>query len=1329
MSWSNSSYSHSNYEPSLGSKKMDSYHEPSINKSSWHNGQQQQQQQHLEMHPEDDASHSMSRDTYSSSRESYEYAQSKQYSQSQFLKGGSTRLQSLGEAFEDEESAFLRENVVVDEIFDNPEGEYLDEYADEAIEDQEKAVKRRRRVVLLVSVLFLGGMGGLIYWLYTVIAQFELPRDTDAVNQTFSSSVDSSRGSSQDRPSNDVSSAVLSVPPPPVAFNETCSRAGIVADQFNLFKCETMCTRAACCYVTETQSNMMMCRESDADVCAMYSPLCDFIFGPLVNHTSLDGNNNTASSPPEAPDDLLSQCDPMSGSAESCMDACYDGYCCFSSATSILVGSNSTMPSCYDRERCEGYMPCLLAVLSATTTVISTDDAPVGGLPAPVDNLPELCSDDSLATQIGAVKCMSHCKQAACCMDLDPITSCLYENIGTCSGYSPCSRILQSILPSNNGPDNLDGNGTNATETGNSTSGEAVSIVIPEPVENLGELCAVTSLILSVENLKECAMACENALCCFEEGQGSCLQENPSDCLKYTSCQALVEYKVPGGSISHSGTFGQVPFPEKVTISCSDESRSTELGRTACLQGCQPGLCCFGPHESCFDQNVFSCLLYSPCENVIDMNGTFDGIVPLFNKTSGIDGGYNVSLPPDNINDLCFEDSLLTEEGVNQCSEACSESACCTSDTNNCFANNSEACNRYGTCLNLLFIATESPTSAPSAATAQPASVGSPSGGTDGELEPPPNYLESVCHGGGGGFKSSDCYIACEEASCCFTSNATNCYTNRSDWCDLYALCEEVLNQDYRDSSILKRACDFKSNPDACIELCAEGTCCFEEPSCGANNPGFCDYYAPCSVVYDLTSGETSNTTNVLLMEVCDSSRVLSSVGAWQECSDSCEAGRCCYDTSAGGNGTCDNTTEFCLEYAPCLALSAAPPANHTTSINTVCASERLQSSNESHALCESLCYAGMCCFLPADDIGGCANDTSHCEGYQACAALSDLWTSSLNGPFYNPTVSPSPSQSLEPTSSLFGACAAEEVMLSDESYSLCESLCTDGLCCFLPIDDIGGCRNDTDHCEAFEACRVLFQHNVTVTTSFHQPSYNTNSMPTVSPSPSQSLQPTSHIDEICSAANIVANGLQSCRDICEDGLCCFVEEADGSSCQEDVAFCSEYAPCHSVFSNDTQAVPFALPPSIADYPSFAPSLTASPTGELDLACTLEAISDDTGRVECARLCADGVCCLVPENSSDACHAEIEFCSTYKACAILFVDDPEMPIDPARQDPLEVLDVASFECTQDVIDSQEGLQKCLEMCDTWSCCFDENADCNGNQEQACQQVTSLCDQL
>jgi hypothetical protein len=991
--------------------------------------------------------------------------------------------------------------------YDNGQGGYDDNgqaYGDQIVDDifddegrgknPKKKSKTRRKILILLSLLFLGGMAGLTYYLFQVVTgddekSGEIPNEAPAEGNTptgapggsppdnsgdgLTPQSNNSTDNLSDGTLDNDEGFIPTIPPPPVNLTMTCSKESIVEDNFNLFRCESFCRDSSCCYVKGNDTELDPCIEGNEDECSLYSPDCDFIYGPLdiearsssTNSSDLETTNVTAI--PQAPDNLTSICDSSTGgSSTECFDACFAGYCCFSSAADIMAGANTTIPSCYDRDVCEGYIPCLFGIIASITPPTNSSF-----VPTPSDDLPELCSDDSMASQDGAVGCLSQCSQALCCIDLNPATSCIAENIGVCTKYSPCSRILEHVSA---GSTDENSSGSNTTDSNSTDMGVDEPIGIPPPPENLSEICDRDTFEGSPGKLKQCAVACDAALCCFHDGDSSCLQDNLALCLEYAPCQMLV------GMIDASG---DVPFPPSdLEERCGDESLSTEAGRVECMRGCVAGICCLHPYDQCFSDNAFSCLRYDPCEAVFDVaKGGFNGIVPLLNSTGGPGADIDVPLPSLNIADTCSENNVLSsQEGVAACFGICADSACCTSDEGNCYASNPGACDSYKDCLNLLFLPT-----------APPVTV------DDSEYEPPPDNLESIC-ASDVAFSKPDCDLSCAAASCCYSTGNSSCLAELSDWCALFAPCLVLFSLDddnstnsTSNSTVLERACNSTaqgSDPDECADLCVDGSCCLLDPSQNAScsgNANYCDYYSPCSLVYgdgsqdlNMTFNSTANFT--LLVEICDTDKVLNSTDAKESCADVCIDGECCL-LDASNEDSCLNRIEFCEVYSPCLALLTTPLGNDTISIKDVCHPDIIDSSNSSVLDCEMLCSAGFCCFPADDDVDNCANDTSFCQFYEACEILfvfSNGTTSII--PSESPSSSSMPSTSTYPTiaasSVIDEACRnVEQEPTNADAFLSCIDLCTEGVCCFIDEPNDASCINEEDFCKYYLPCSALF--------------------------------------------------------------------------------------------------------------------------------------------------------------------------------------------------------------------------------------------------------------
>ena len=98
--------------------------------------------------------------------------------------------------------------------------------------------------------------------------------------------------------------------------------------------------------------------------------------------------------------------------------------------------NQQTLPSCYEQSICEGYLPCLAVALLSLSLTNKTEE-----LPNPPDDLPELCSEDSLTTQVGAVLCMSHCSKALCYIDVNASNTCIFQKSSISYFTKPVKRV------------------------------------------------------------------------------------------------------------------------------------------------------------------------------------------------------------------------------------------------------------------------------------------------------------------------------------------------------------------------------------------------------------------------------------------------------------------------------------------------------------------------------------------------------------------------------------------------------------------------------------------------------------------------------------------------------------------------------------------------------------------------------------------------------------------------------------------------------------------------------------------------------------------------
>ena len=1144
-----------------------------------------------------------------------------------------------------------------------------------------KAMSKNWKLLLVASVVALGGLTGLLAWMFTsgplspVSANATVPDTGEPNNDDLVSNPPGlSSGTNQSIDNSTEMNTTISLPRS--SFNTTCSRDSVTQDQQSINDCEEICSEAACCYANTNQAGVALdsCLDLNEDACAMYSPLCDFFYGPLSlpsNATNITDNATEISTIPRAPGNLLGSCG-KNGSVTTCLDACYSGYCCYSSAVDIANGANITAPSCYDRSLCEEYTPCLWSIVSTLSTEAASQK-----IPNPPDDLADLCSDGSLDTQIGIVKCMTHCSKALCCIDENSTDSCIAENIDKCAKYSPCSRILMGLVTA-----------TNYTEpSGNQTANTTLDLPLPSP--DLIDICDPASYNSSQENLTACATECEVALCCYDEVD-SCLQDQLNTCLAYFPCQSLIDFLGKAGNVPGASA--------NITASCGEQSRSTNAGRIECLNDCFPGRCCFDPDASCFESNVFTCLGYSPCEAIIDLtDGTFKGIVPLLNSSRENGTVAEVAPPPSNLSEICSNSSVLTDQGLADCTDVCSNATCCTSDTGNCYASNSATCDLYEDCLNLIFLPLLSNTTGGSNATEA-------SNSTDAPVEPPPDNLKEICHANVA-FISADCRLACEPASCCYSTD-NSCLVDQSALCDLFSPCSvfRQLGGDQLNNTDILEACLFNASLQnaslqnasiqnaslqkaslkneslqnaSCADLCFEGSCCFMDSnvtaSCAANR-GFCNYYLPCKVLHD-SLNVTDNSTSII-SDLCDLETISNDTDALQKCTNACQGWECCF-LNQNEPASCQNRTDFCLEYLPCIALTSFE--NASISVEEVCLPQNLTSTASVEAFdfaCEWLCKEGACCFLPDTDADSCANETDFCVSFDACGVLG---VGNVSLPtFGNETLNSSLSTS--PSSSLAYAPSASPFPTSE---------------------------------------------NFTLTPMSETPSLG------------------SSIDDICNVTNMLTDiDREACIEVCLVGSCCFLDESIPESCKNETDFCTLYLPCAWIADN-----------SISNNESNSTLNSTSSNSTLDMKCSNESISTPDGLAECQALCVESSCCRRKSSNADSCQEKVEYCSRFEVCSNLPpLNDTQStkpvngsiggnPVDPfpgtlgggnqtANTKELVQATSSNSLCTQESIDSLR-LVRCFEMCDEWSCCYDSSTGCDENRakDKSCGEIKHLCAQI
>jgi hypothetical protein len=169
--------------------------------------------------------------------------------------------------------------------------------------------------------------------------------------------------------------------------------------------------------------------------------------------------------------------------------------------------------------------------------------------------------------------------------------------------------------------------------------------VDPAPA-NLPEVCSIKRL---KKDDGSCLALCASLECCYSSGSDNCLAEKFDLCMDYAPCQNLrfKNYRVLETA------------PRTLDYDCYWQ-------QPACTEECERARCCSDPENSCLQFNFMSCLTYSPCNNVTEINIEVPPIFSYMNE------------PPQEITFACnAKNEAVLEPSEKSCEEICSEAVCC----------------------------------------------------------------------------------------------------------------------------------------------------------------------------------------------------------------------------------------------------------------------------------------------------------------------------------------------------------------------------------------------------------------------------------------------------------------------------------------------------------------------------------------------------------------------------------------------------------------------------------------------------------------------------
>jgi hypothetical protein len=512
------------------------------------------------------------------------------------------------------------------------------------------------------------------------------------------------------------------------------------------------------------------------------------------------------------------------------------------------------------------------------------------------------------------------------------------------------------------------------------------------------------------------------------------------------------------------------------------------------------------------------------------------------------------------------------------------------------------------------------------------------------------------------------CRMLCEPAECCdFPANlALSCLAGNEDRCHVYHTHCHATAKGVTDPPAdmpvapkdLSKVCSASAIATIdgftkCQEHCARASCCFEKDEAVCQVEA-CDMYAPC-----LTIGATNfvhDTIPDAVAQQCDADNLVTLEGR-SACRTSCSHALCCFTDK----GCPHEDTSFCDQYSVCDDLEH--------NLNAVSSAEEIKAEctsplNEyTHmALCEVECERGACCFLSQ----GCGDifPDNDCTIYEPCAFM-------YNGQTTTTTTTTTTTPVLKVD--VDAACIDFDPAEKNAADAECTKYCKDAQCCF----DVAIDCPDTVSCHVLAECKVIYG--------------DSSSSSTITVDATVVL-------EACDAVEIaktVAGQPSLCETVCQDGLCCFDEDADCTAQQE----CAMYNPCKILFGS--------VPTSTADSAAVA---------AVKAACVKDGLflpTDNAGFAACENTCEPGACCFTPEGCSDA---SLE-CKAYIPCTYFYSDgNGATPVHgtvstAAAAMALQPSDYSGEDITAACTSEGSVSSMCENMCKSGACCFDSSMVC------------------
>jgi len=398
--------------------------------------------------------------------------------------------------------------------------------------------------------------------------------------------------------------------------------------------------------------------------------------------------------------------------------------------------------------------------------------------------------------------CAGMCSVASCCTSPRPEDNCFLSNVERCWEYAP-----YCTLPSRGG-------------------GGAVRGSAPAVVERV---CRAD--YLRDEGWGDCFAACSTAACCFpnifrgNDGREICA-EDEEWCDSYGACRLLADIKVVDDDKKE--LVSQVCTIEKVNEGVQGWKRCFDmcLSRECCHTDNNAGKCgaqgptiewCHG-YDSCkviFDDSeddgnenqvnsstILSNSSISLPPNVIYHNGT--NITSLPPNKNQINTTNGISVPPpgatdeeilESLNTHCAISQVATTKGFAACGVICMERRCCfDAGPLSCYSYRKEWCDQFDLCNNLNAVQQHND-QRPFANLANSEEALSQEQVVDGNDNDDVALVARWCTMDKLSLiiGQEECRNTCQKRKCCWETDVRyGCYNAKQEWCEEFAMCENL---------------------------------------------------------------------------------------------------------------------------------------------------------------------------------------------------------------------------------------------------------------------------------------------------------------------------------------------------------------------------------------------------------------------------------------------------------------------------------------------------------------------------------------------------------